>query len=219
MSREPRGCQFPLHGLIGGAAAAAVVTILLAMQPDAQSHSQSASDAAAMARRVAAERLAVPVDRLQVVSTTPAEWRDSSLGCPERGMMYTPAITPGYKVTLREGDRLHVVHVSAATAIVCSSRTDPKLSSRITHGPPLKASANVRAVLAARLRVSPSRVRIVSARPAVAGTCPAAPQTAAGAAFIVEATVDGRGYRYYSDEQNTVACDASCARHFVEALS
>ena len=35
-----------------------------------------------------------------VVTAEAVEWSDGSLGCPERGMMYTQAITPGYHVVI-----------------------------------------------------------------------------------------------------------------------
>jgi hypothetical protein len=209
MCRRATECQLPLHDLIGRSVVAAILTILFMTGIRAQPTSLSAAEAAALARRTAAERLTIPIERLQVTATTPAEWRDSSLGCPERGMVYTPALTSGYKVTLRDGHRVHTVHVGAGTAVVCGSRTDPKLSSRVVHGPALTASAAVRSALAARLRVSPSRVRIVSARPAASRTCAAAPPTAAGAAFIVDAVVGSHRYRYYADEQTVTSCEAS----------
>ena len=38
-----------------------------------------------------------------VVTAEAVEWSDGSLGCPEPGMMYTQAITPGYHVVISVG--------------------------------------------------------------------------------------------------------------------
>ena len=38
-----------------------------------------------------------------VVTAEAVEWSDGSLGCPEPGMMYTQAITPGYQVVISVG--------------------------------------------------------------------------------------------------------------------
>ena len=72
-----------------------VVAIVVAGVASAQDRAPAAKEAAELARRTAAERLPLPIERLVVVSTTPAEWRDSSLGCPQPGMEYLQVITPG----------------------------------------------------------------------------------------------------------------------------
>ena len=42
------------------------------------------------------------MDRSQVIveNVETVEWRDSSLGCPQPGMMYAQVITPGFRIVL-----------------------------------------------------------------------------------------------------------------------
>lgn len=47
-----------------------------------------------------ANHLDVSVEAVQVVSIEPVTWKDSSLGCPEKGMAYLQVLTPGYQVIL-----------------------------------------------------------------------------------------------------------------------
>ena len=47
---------------------------------------------------------------VQVVSVEAVDWSDSSLGCPQAGMMYAQVITPGYKIVLESGGRTYEFH-------------------------------------------------------------------------------------------------------------
>ena len=47
-----------------------------------------------------ADRLGIPADRIGLLEAKAVQWRDSSLGCPEKGQMYMQVITPGYQVLL-----------------------------------------------------------------------------------------------------------------------
>jgi hypothetical protein len=39
-----------------------------------------------------------------VVEAERVTWRDGSLGCPEKGMLYTQALVPGWRIVLAAGD-------------------------------------------------------------------------------------------------------------------
>lgn len=47
----------------------------------------------------------LPVGELTVLRAEYVEWADGSLGCPEPGVFYTQAVTPGYWVEIGAGDR------------------------------------------------------------------------------------------------------------------
>lgn len=47
-----------------------------------------------------AEALGVAPETLQVLTAESVEWSDTSLGCPQPGMMYAQVITPGWRVIL-----------------------------------------------------------------------------------------------------------------------
>lgn len=58
-----------------------------------------------------AEALGVAPETLQVSAAEPVDWPDTSLGCPQPGMMYAQVITPGWRVTLLTGEgQQHEVH-------------------------------------------------------------------------------------------------------------
>jgi hypothetical protein len=174
----------------------------------AQERSKAELDAIAVARETLAAKLSVPLDRLETVSVSSAQWRDSSLGCPERGMVYTPALTAGYAVTLREGERQHVVHVAGGRAIVCGSQSDRRLPPEALIAAPLKAADAVRRALATRLGIEPAAVRVTSTRPFRSPPpCPAAPTRAEPGALLVEAEAAAQSFRYYADDKRVVSCD------------
>ena len=65
------------------------------------------------ARQVLADRLSVPAAGLELVSDEPVQWGDTSLGCPQAGMVYAQVITPGHRITFRQGDDTYEVHTAS----------------------------------------------------------------------------------------------------------
>jgi len=208
MARWLSSCQIDFH-VFGILASGLGLVVIAALAAFAQQPGKPDAEAAALARRTLAAKLSVPIERIKIVSVSPVEWRDSSLGCPERGMVYTQVLTPGYKVTLREADRDHVVHVARTHVVICGSQGNSKLAPAALISGSLKAGDAVRSALAARLKIDADRVRIVSARPARSDSrpCAAAPSEPTGAAFIVDARVETHTYRYYTDDAVTVSCE------------
>lgn len=51
----------------------------------------------------AAARLSVEPAAVQIVSAVPETFSDGSLGCPEKGVMYTQALVDGYHVVVAAG--------------------------------------------------------------------------------------------------------------------
>ncbi len=69
-----------------------------------------------------AKQLSVTVDQITVVSVTPMEWPDSSLGCPQPGMAYSQIVTPGYRIILSQGQKQYDYHTDrSATIVLCPS--------------------------------------------------------------------------------------------------
>jgi hypothetical protein len=52
----------------------------------------------------AATRAGVDPSELRLVYASAVDFNDSSLGCPEPGMMYTQAIVPGYQVIVEHDE-------------------------------------------------------------------------------------------------------------------
>jgi hypothetical protein len=57
-----------------------------------------------------ASKLNVLSDEIKVISTENVTWRDGSLGCPQKGMMYTQALVPGALIVLGSGDVEYEYH-------------------------------------------------------------------------------------------------------------
>lgn len=70
------------------------------------------------ARADAQRRLAPGSPALQVVGTERVTWNDGSLGCPQPGRMYTQALVPGWRITLRSGTETFDYHASTRGGLV-----------------------------------------------------------------------------------------------------
>lgn len=57
-----------------------------------------------------AERLAIGVRQIEVLEAKSVVWSDTSLGCPESGMMYAQVTTPGYRVILEARGEAYWYH-------------------------------------------------------------------------------------------------------------
>jgi hypothetical protein len=98
-----------------------------------------AQEVVRLAKEDLAQRLGVAVDQIQRVSVEAVEWSDTSLGCPQPGMMYAQVITPGYRVVLEaEGDR-YQYHTDRDRGIVLC--TDEGHS--ISASPPPTGTASI----------------------------------------------------------------------------
>lgn len=53
---------------------------------------------------------ALSLNEITLVQQEATNWPDSSLGCPEEGMMYAQVITPGYRFIFTAGGRTYEVH-------------------------------------------------------------------------------------------------------------
>ncbi len=63
-------------------------------------------------------RLQVTEEVIQAVSVEAVEWRDTSLGCPQPGMMYAQVVTPGYKLGLEAEGEKYWYHTDAGKYLV-----------------------------------------------------------------------------------------------------
>lgn len=57
----------------------------------------------ALVKEDLADREGVDVDEIGHPSVEQKTWSDTSLGCPQEGMMYAEVLTPGYQITLSIG--------------------------------------------------------------------------------------------------------------------
>jgi hypothetical protein len=77
-----------------------------------------AQEVVRLAREDLAQRLGVAVDQIQLVSVEAVDWSDTSLGCPQPGMMYAQVITPGYRVILEAGGQRYEYHTDTGRFVV-----------------------------------------------------------------------------------------------------
>lgn len=102
-----------------------------------------AEKAVAWAQADMAAQLEVAIDQIAIVSVEFVQWRDSSLGCPQPGMMYAQVITPGYRILLQSGEKLYEYHSSQGSdrAILCQS-SDASDRDRPGLSPPTRTPTN-----------------------------------------------------------------------------
>lgn len=73
-----------------------------------------------------AQRLSIPVTQIKLVEAAPVVWPDSSLGCPQEGMLYVQVLTPGYLIRLESGNQEFEYHANRGTYVIfCENPTPP----------------------------------------------------------------------------------------------
>ena len=75
----------------------------------------------AAAEFLAAELGMLP-EMIALTSSSPAEWPDTGLGCPEPGTMYAQVVTPGYIVLMQVDGTMYEVHTdqTGQNLVTCS---------------------------------------------------------------------------------------------------
>ncbi len=74
----------------------------------------------AMARADMIKRLAIQEGAISLVKVEPRDWPDSSLGCPQPGMMYSQIITPGYLIVLSANGKQYEYHTGPSSVVLCN---------------------------------------------------------------------------------------------------
>ncbi len=72
-----------------------------------------------LVRNAVAQQLEVSVDEIEIVNSVRTEFSDSSLGCPQPGMMYAQVITEGYRTTARYNDQKFDVRSAGTYVKIC----------------------------------------------------------------------------------------------------
>jgi hypothetical protein len=71
-----------------------------------------------LAREDLAGELGIDAEDIELVEVESVDWANSSLGCPQEGMMYLQVITPGYRLTLEAEGQRYVYHTDAGKIVV-----------------------------------------------------------------------------------------------------
>ncbi|MEW6233635.1 MAG: hypothetical protein AB1566_15175, partial [Chloroflexota bacterium] len=75
-----------------------------------------------LARKDLAQRLGKDQDAITVVRVERVDWPDTSLGCPQPGMMYAQVITPGYRIYLSVDNVSYEYHSDRARVVFCPAK-------------------------------------------------------------------------------------------------
>lgn len=183
----------------------------------AQAEPGGRQEAIRLARETLARELGVDASEVAVHEATPAEWADTSLGCPQKGTVYQPAVMSGWKVTLTVGERDYGVHVAGARAVLCAAPGAVKPEAgEAKAGPPatvLDLVQKARADLTQRHGEAAQRARVTAVRqttwPDTSLGCPQPDGVYAQVptdGYRLELELDGRRYTYHSDLKRVVRC-------------
>ncbi len=119
-----------------------------------------------------AEQLDVSPDEIEVVNAEAVEWPDSSLGCPQEGMMYMSVVTPGYRIVLKYEGEIYAYHTGKNADkpfILCPDEAGAPAPAADTGGESMQSTsaalaARAAADLAQRLDMDADQVKVVSVR-------------------------------------------------------
>ena len=72
------------------------------------------------------QRLSISENEIILVKARDVVWPDSSLGCPQPGMMYAEVLTPGYLILLEATGQKYEYHAGKSSDIfLCEKPTPP----------------------------------------------------------------------------------------------
>jgi hypothetical protein len=73
-----------------------------------------------LARERLASKYGFDPGQTSLLSVTPMDWPDASLGCPRDGASYAEVVTPGFVILLQHGVTVYSFHTDTADeAILC----------------------------------------------------------------------------------------------------
>lgn len=77
------------------------------------------------AREALADWLGTSTEKIEVIKVEQVEWPDTSLGCPEPGMVYAQVIVPGCRVVMRVDDEVYEYHLGGRLGVLCDGEGQP----------------------------------------------------------------------------------------------
>ncbi len=72
-----------------------------------------------------AQRLGVTAEQIEVASVEEVTWRDTSIGCPQPGMMYAQRLVNGSRIVLRAGGAEYHYHAGGGREPFYCERPQP----------------------------------------------------------------------------------------------
>lgn len=78
------------------------------------------------AQKDLAQRLSIPVAMINLIEAKAVTWSDSSLGCPQEGIVYAEVLTLGYRVILEYAKQTYEYHAGKGHEIFyCANPIPP----------------------------------------------------------------------------------------------
>ncbi|HET6596256.1 MAG TPA: hypothetical protein VFG81_11565 [Anaerolineales bacterium] len=72
-----------------------------------------------------AQRLTVSTNEIALLEAKSVTWPDSSLGCPQKDMVYTQVLTPGYLILLEHDGTTYEYHASSGNTVTTCVNPSP----------------------------------------------------------------------------------------------
>jgi hypothetical protein len=168
------------------------------------------ADAEKLAKTTLAKSRSIAPASMEVESAEAVQWQDTSLGCPEPGMMYAQRLVSGYKVVLRASGKSYAVHTGEGNAVVCD-QSAPQAATEVAQIPPdVQAYRLAREAAAAARGVPADRILLKRARPLGPSDprcrMPEGRKPDGGAVYIVELMLGDEILYYAADKLTATPC-------------
>jgi hypothetical protein len=89
------------------------------LQVERKSQAESEDDLVGAAKADLSQRLNISADAVELISSEPVQWPDTSLGCPQPGRLYAQVVTPGYRIVLSVDGQEYRYHTDYGTIVWC----------------------------------------------------------------------------------------------------
>jgi len=74
------------------------------------------------AQEALADFLGISSGEVKVIEVEEVEWPDTSLGCPQPGMVYAQVIVPGWRVVMKAGGKIYEYHFGGGHGVLCDQQ-------------------------------------------------------------------------------------------------
>jgi hypothetical protein len=179
----------------------------------AQAASSTQDEAIRLARETLRKELSVGDDEITVRDTRPTRWSDTSLGCPEKGIVYAPVLVEGYRVELEAFGKTFLIHVGGGRAVWCNAQPHVRRTSSDEIRASKRMYSMARDDLARLLNVPVREIKLESMLPArwpdSSLGCPRAGETyekKESSGYVIKLVAGGKTYRYHTDPSRAVLC-------------
>jgi hypothetical protein len=163
--------------------------------------------------RDAAEQSNVEAGAVQIVSIEAVDWPDSSLGCPQPGMVYAQVLTPGYEIVVAAGGQKYSYHTGPDGFVRCDQPPMQPTTKALPDSLTVTLVAQAQSDLSERLGIAPDEIAVLSVEPVdwpdSSLGCPQPGMnylTVVTPGYRIELEASGRTYEYHVAGERAVFC-------------